>query len=400
MILKGGQPMAAVFILVTLLFLIIFLMMGFTSRARKARHSFLYFTLAAVSLLFLIIVMFFSSGLSTQAVTAFHSGKHTASSFVKIIPAKPLPVEEAPPPEDEGTETPPENESPGNDQPDSSDKEPQRGKIEVPSDKIVEYTVVKGDGLWSISSRAEVSSEALKQWNGLSSDTIYIGQILKIYGKDIAPPPAPPVQDSPPATGTPSVLVSHGSQQKQQIALTFDAGSDSVGISILDVLKKHNVKATFFLTGKWVEKFPDHSKRILNDGHSLGNHTYSHPDSLSVSSQVFKEDILKAEKAILAVTGKSPRPYFRFPYGSYDDKALKTVGEAGYKYSFHWTIDTIDWKQPSAEYIVNRIINGASNGDIILLHIGGINTPAAIDKAIPILKADGFELVTLDVMMK
>jgi peptidoglycan/xylan/chitin deacetylase (PgdA/CDA1 family) len=79
---------------------------------------------------------------------------------------------------------------------------------------------------------------------------------------------------------------------------------------------------------------------------------------------------------------------------------LKTVGEAGYKYSFHWTIDTIDWKQPSTEYIVNRIINGASNGDIILLHIGGINTPAAIDKAIPILKADGFELVTLDVMMK
>jgi peptidoglycan/xylan/chitin deacetylase (PgdA/CDA1 family) len=393
--------MAAVFILVTLLFLIIFLMMGFTSRARKARHSFLYFTLAAVSLLFLITVMFFSSGLpSTQAFTAFHSGKHTASSFVKVIPAKPLPVEEPPPPEDEGAETPPENESPGNGQPDSTDKEPQRGKIEVPSDKIVEYTVVKGDGLWSISSRAEVSSEALKQWNSLSSDTIYIGQILKIYGKDIAPPPAEPVQDSPPATGAPSVLVSHGSQQKQQIALTFDAGSDSVGISILDVLKKHNVKATFFLTGKWVEKFPDYAKRILNDGHSLGNHTYSHPDSLAVSSQVFKEDILKAEKAILAVTGKSPRPYFRFPYGSYDDKTLKTVGEAGYKYSFHWTIDTIDWKQPSTEYIVNRIINGASNGDIILLHIGGINTPAAIDKAIPILKADGFELVTLDVMMK
>jgi peptidoglycan/xylan/chitin deacetylase (PgdA/CDA1 family) len=392
--------MAAVFILVTLLFLIIFLMMGFTSRARKARHSFLYFALASVSLLVLITVMFFSAGLSTHAVTAFHSGKQTASSFVKSILAKPKPVEEPPPSEDEDAEIPPENESPGNGQPDSSDKEPQHGKIEVPSDKIVEYTVVKGDGLWSISSRAGVSSEALKQWNGLSSDTIYIGQILKIYGKDIAPPPAAPVQDSPPATGTPSVLVSHGSQQKQQIALTFDAGSDSIGISILDVLKKHNVKATFFLTGKWVEKFPDYAKRIVNDGHSLGNHTYSHPDSLAVGSQVFKEDILKAEKAILAATGKSPRPYFRFPYGSYDGKGLKTVGEAGYKYSFHWTIDTIDWKQPSAEYIVNRIINGASNGDIILMHIGGINTPAAIDKAIPILKAEGFELVTMDVMMK
>jgi peptidoglycan/xylan/chitin deacetylase (PgdA/CDA1 family) len=392
--------MAAVFILVTLLFLIIFLMMGFTSRARKARHTFLYFALAAVSLLILITVMFFSAGLSTHAVTAFHSGKQTAFSFGRVIPAKPKPVEEPTASEDEQAETPPENESPGNGQPDSSDNVPQRGKIEVPSDKIIEYTVVKGDGLWSISNRAGVSSAALKQWNGLSSDTIYIGQILKIYGKDIAPPPASPVQDSPPAAGTPSILVTHGSLQKQQIALTFDAGSDSVGISILDVLKKHNVVATFFLTGKWVEKFPDYAKRIVNDGHSLGNHTYSHPDSLAVSSQVFKEDILKAEQAILAATGQSPRPYFRFPYGSYDDKALETVGEAGYKYSFHWTIDTIDWKQPSAEYIVNRIINGASNGDIILMHIGGINTPAAIDEAIPILKADGFELVTLDVMIK
>lgn len=163
----------------------------------------------------------------------------------------------------------------------------------------------------------------------------------------------------------------------------------------MDVLKKHKVKSTFFLTGNWADKFPQYAKRIADDGHEIGNHTYSHPDAIKTNSNIFKQDILKAEQAIKNATGITPQPYFRFPYGSYNDAALKIVGEAGYPYSIQWTIDTIDWKQPSVEVIVSRIQSGASNGDIILMHIGGINTPEAVDQVIPILKQMGYELVTL-----
>ena len=274
---------------------------------------------------------------------------------------------------------------------------PEPTVIVVPENGTVQYTVVKGDTLWSISRRSGVSIQKIKQWNSLTTDVIHVGQILTLYGKNIEP--NPPKTEIPPTTAT-SVLISHGSIQKRQIALTFDAGSDAVGIRILDVLNQHHVKATFFLTGKWVEKFPAYAQRIVNDGHAIGNHTYSHPDPVKISSSAFLQDIINGEQAIKAVTGKSPRPYLRFPYGSYNASALKTVGAAGYPLSIQWSLDTIDWQQPTTEVIVSRIEAGASNGDIILMHIGGINTPQAVDTVIPKLKAQGYQLVTLDELLQ
>src|SRR3954468_19968970 len=97
----------------------------------------------------------------------------------------------------------------------------------------------------------------------------------------------------------------------------------------LDVLKKHNVKATFFLTGKWVEKFPDYAKKIANAGHEIGNHSYSHPDAVNISSSKLIQEIKQAEQIIKTASGTSPQPYFRFPYESYNQSALNAVGEAG-----------------------------------------------------------------------
>jgi peptidoglycan/xylan/chitin deacetylase (PgdA/CDA1 family) len=274
-------------------------------------------------------------------------------------------------------------------------------KIKVPENGTIAYKVVKGDTLWEISIRAGVTVEKIKQWNTLKSDVIKVGQVLKLYGKNVVPPPPvnPPTQEKPSETPA-SVLVSSGSIQKKEIALTFDAGSDAAGIQILDVLKKHNVKATFFLTGKWVEKYPIYAKRIANEGHDIGNHTYSHPDAVITTANAFVQDMVKAEQAIQAATNKSPRPYFRFPYGSYNTSSLKAVGGAGYPLSIQWSLDTIDWQQPTTEIIISRIEQGASNGDIILMHIGGVNTPEAVDKAIPWLKAQGYQLVTLSELLK
>lgn len=131
----------------------------------------------------------------------------------------------------------------------------------------------------------------IKQWNGLSSDKILAGQIIKLYGKDIEPA----VLTNPPSKETTSsissVMTYHGNVKQKKIALTFDAGSDIAGHSILDVLKKHNVKATFFLTGKWVEKFPSYVRQIAEDGHEIGNHSYSHLDSLKISGSELKQEI-------------------------------------------------------------------------------------------------------------
>lgn len=88
-----------------------------------------------------------------------------------------------------------------------------------------------------------------------------------------------------------------------------------------------------------------------------------------------------------------PVPLFRFPYGAYNKDALQSVGEAGYKYSVHWSLDTIDWQQPEASVIVERILSKASNGGIVLMHIGGINTSEAVDQVIPILKKQGYAFV-------
>lgn len=304
-----------------------------------------------------------------------------------------------PPAEDPNGEEPspeePKDEEPTDENPgDPSPAEPEI--ITVPENGTLDYKVIKGDTLFSIAQRANLTVNKLKQWNNLTSDTIYVDQILKIYGKNVEPPPPvePPKEEKPPITA-PSVIINNGSLQQKEIALTFDAGSDAIGIGVLDVLKKHNVKATFFLTGSWADKFPSYAKRIVVDGHDIGNHTYSHPDAVKTNSTIFVQDIIKAEEAIKRATGVTPRPYFRFPFGSYNADALKTVGGAGYPYSIHWTLDTIDWQQPSVEVIVSRIRSGASNGDIILMHIGGINTPAAVDQVIPLLKGMGYNLVTL-----
>ncbi|WP_338368206.1 polysaccharide deacetylase family protein, partial [Enterococcus faecium] len=154
--------------------------------------------------------------------------------------------------------------------------------IIVPYDGTAEYTVAKGDTLFSIAQRARVTVNDIKRWNGLSSNAILIGQSIKLYGKNAAAPSSPvplPSQEAPSSTAS-SISISQDSTEKKEIALTFDAGSDIAGIDIINVLKKHKVKATFFLTGKWVEKFPFYAKQIAAEGHEMGNHGYSHLDAL------------------------------------------------------------------------------------------------------------------------
>ncbi|WHZ05228.1 polysaccharide deacetylase family protein [Neobacillus sp. YX16] len=382
--------MTGIIMILTVMIFSLFLVLGVVSHFQKKSGKWIYFTLTALSLIAFAFMLFFLNWDLSKPV------QNKPDPPVTEIPDKGN--------EDPGIENPlpikqsveePKDEDPKDEEP--ADPPPAvPAKIIVPESETVDYSVVAGDTLWSIAQRADLTVAKIKQWNNLASDNIFVGQILKLYGKNVEPPPPqePPKQETPPTT-VPSFIISNGSLQQKEIALTFDSGSDAIGIAILDVLKKHNVKATFFLTGSWADKFPSYAKRMAIEGHEIGNHTYSHPDAVNTNTNIFVQDIIKAEEAIKRATGVTPRPYFRFPFGTYNEAALKAVGSAGYPYIIQWTIDTIDWQEPSVEVIISRIQSGASNGDIILMHIGGINTPEAVDRVIPILKSMGFNLVTL-----
>ncbi len=165
--------------------------------------------------------------------------------------------------------------------------------------------------------------------------------------------------------------VERGDGGVEIVALTFDAGaaSDSTPM-ILDALKKRGVKATFFLTGKWVEQNPRLAKRIVDEGHEVGNHTYSHPKLTSMSDEEVLKELLKAEETIRRITGKNPRPFFRAPFGARDRRILDVIAKRGY-FSVYWTVDSFDWKEGITESEVKgRIFSAISPGAIILSHAG------------------------------
>jgi peptidoglycan/xylan/chitin deacetylase (PgdA/CDA1 family) len=223
----------------------------------------------------------------------------------------------------------------------------------------------------------------------------------KVTPPEVNPPPKRPDPLPTRPAGEPSLLVSNGSRSCAKIALTYDAGSGADGASaILDTLKKHGVTATFFLTGKWVERYPDLAKRIASEGHEIANHTYSHPDLTKLSDDEVIAEIRKGEEAIKKVTGRETRPLFREPYGAFNENQRRLVRQAGYSYSIYWDNDTLDWQFPGVPTEVSRITTKSRNGSIVLMHLNVPDTATASDQAIPILRQSGFQLVTVSELLQ
>ncbi|OBR92845.1 MULTISPECIES: polysaccharide deacetylase family protein [Clostridium] len=199
---------------------------------------------------------------------------------------------------------------------------------------------------------------------------------------------------------SPSILICHGNTDKIQIALTYDAGfEDSETEEILKVLRKHQIRCTFFMTGFWVNKFPKLANKIVSEGHEIGNHSFDHPDMRKIPYNDMIKNIIDGEKAIYNITGIKTT-LFREPFGHWNDEVLKAVGEAGYKYSIYWSIDPIDWALPPMQVIVNKVLCKAKNGAIVLMHIAGNNTAAATDRIIENLEARKYKLITVSEILK
>lgn len=203
-------------------------------------------------------------------------------------------------------------------------------------------------------------------------------------------------------TAAPSRLVQKGNTTEKIVALTFDDGSDGTNIdSILAVLSKHNVKATFFLTGSGSLNHQQKIRNITSAGHDIGNHSYSHPYFTKISPAETKNQLQRAENIIGEITGKSTKPLFRPPYGDYNSTVLQRVGDAGYTYTIMWTIDTIDWTGNSANAIVQRVMAGITPGSIVLMHTGAgaSGTTSALPTVITRLKAMDYRFVTISEML-
>lgn len=189
------------------------------------------------------------------------------------------------------------------------------------------------------------------------------------------------------------------------IALTFDDGPDPIDTPvILDLLKQYEAKATFFVVGQRVDKFPAVVQREKAEGHEIANHTFSHKyiNKSKQSTERIVEEIMKTEQSIMQATGQKPR-LFRPPGGYYNDQVVGASKQTGYKVVlWSWHQDTEDWSTPGVNKIVNKVLKNARNGDIVLFHDyveGKTQTIEALKQILPVLKERGFRFITVSELL-
>lgn len=200
-----------------------------------------------------------------------------------------------------------------------------------------------------------------------------------------------------------NIIYWRGSPDGKKVALTFDDGPHPVWTQkVLDILKEHKIKATFFLIGSNVEKYPWVVKRIAEEGHIIGNHTYTHKVVGSYSPTQAKREIEKTQMCIKNITGKKTY-LLRPPYGSYQQGFYQVAKDYNYKIIL-WSVTVADWKKNlSSNEIAYRVITSTKPGAIILLHDGGGRREAtvkALPRIIKALKKEGYKFVTVEEMLK
>lgn len=186
------------------------------------------------------------------------------------------------------------------------------------------------------------------------------------------------------------------------VALTFDGGGNAdAAHSVLKILRRENVKATFFLTGHFVQSYPALA-RVIGRRYPVGNHTVNHLDMLRMSPAAATREVTRAAAMIQRATGRDTHPYFRFPYGSRNSATLRLVNNLGYA-SVRWTVDTWGWMgstQQSVGGAVRRVMQNLVPGEIVLMHLGSSRDHSTIDsnalpRVIRLVRARGYRFVTL-----
>ena len=178
------------------------------------------------------------------------------------------------------------------------------------------------------------------------------------------------------------------------LSISFDAawGNEDTQ-QLIDILGKYNVKATFFVVGEWVDKYPESVKALSDADHEVMSHSNTHAHFNSLSSQEIIDDLTACGEKIAAVTGTQPT-LFRCPYGEYDDHVINAVRSMGIE-PIQWDVDSLDWKDLSAADITKRVTSKVQPGSIVLFHNAALHTPEALPAIIQTLLQEGYTFVPI-----
>lgn len=191
-----------------------------------------------------------------------------------------------------------------------------------------------------------------------------------------------------------------GDPTDKVIYLTFDAGYENGSTAkILDTLKKHNIPAAFFLVGNYMEKNADLVRRMVDEGHIVGNHTMHHPDMSKLTDKAaFQKELTDLEDLFRTVTGKELPKFYRPPQGLYSAENLKIAKEMGYKTVF-WSLAYVDWNndsQPTAEYAFSKLLPRTHNGAVVLLHSTSQTNAEILDELLTKWKEMGYRFESIE----
>ncbi len=191
-----------------------------------------------------------------------------------------------------------------------------------------------------------------------------------------------------------------GDTSEKVLYLTFDAGYENgCTAKILDILQKHQVPAAFFLVGNYLEQNKDLVRRMVSEGHMVGNHTMHHPDMSKITDfSAFRKELEDLEALYLEITGEEMAKFYRPPQGTYSQENLKMAQQLGYKTVF-WSLAYVDWNnddQPTAEYAFSKLIPRTHNGAVVLLHSTSGTNAEILDELLTKWKDMGYTFGTLE----
>lgn len=186
--------------------------------------------------------------------------------------------------------------------------------------------------------------------------------------------------------------------------LTFDAGYENGSTApILDALKKHNAPATFFLVGNYLETSPELVKRMVAEGHNVGNHTFHHPDMSKISTkESFEKELTDLEVLFHQTTGQPMKKYYRPPQGKYSEANLAMARDMGYK-TFFWSLAYVDWyedKQPTKEEAFQKLLPRIHPGAVVLLHSTSKTNGQILDELLTKWEEMGYRFASLDELVQ
>ena len=211
------------------------------------------------------------------------------------------------------------------------------------------------------------------------------------------------------AVGIPQLAVSAPSEKRllpvyctdradKTVCLTFDAawGAEDTD-HLIEIFDTYGISVTFFVVGDWVDRFPEEVKRLHEAGHEVMNHSDTHPYMSKISESERMAELDRCNDKIEQITGVRPT-LFRPPYGDYNNAVIRSVEAAGMT-CVQWSVDSLDWKDPTPEQMTERVLSKVESGDIVLFHNAAKNTPAALPAIIESLQADGYTFLKVSEML-